>query len=71
MRNLKTFILILLLGSGCAGPHATEKTSKTYDPGPDIERFLGTSDPSEETKILKQLKDAKVSHDTAAMLARE
>lgn len=63
MRNLIGVALILLLGSACTGPPAKEKAS-SYEPGPDIERFLATEDPSEESEILKRLKESKVSHDT-------
>ncbi len=71
MRNLLSAFLILLLGSACAGTPATENTPIAYDPGPDIERFLDTADPAEETKILAQLKESKVSHDSIKAYLRK
>jgi predicted esterase len=64
MRNFISVLLILLLASACAGPTATEKIATAYDPGPDIDRYLATEDPAEETKILARLKQSQVSHDT-------
>jgi predicted esterase len=64
MRNLLSVILILLLGSACAGPPALEEASTSYDPAPDIDRYLATEDPAEELEILKRLEASKVSHDT-------
>jgi len=64
MRNLLSVILILLLGSACAGPPALEEVSTSYDPAPDIDRYLATEDPAEELEILKRLEASKVSHDT-------
>ncbi len=63
--------LILLLGSACAGPPPTEKASIAYGPGPDIDRYLATGDPAEETKILTRLKQSKVSHDSIKAYLRE
>ena len=64
MRNISSFILILFLGSACAGPPALDKASIAYDPAPDIDRYLATEDPAEESEILKRLTESKVSHDT-------
>ena len=64
MRNLLSVILILLLGSACAGPPALEEASTSYDPAPDIDRYLATEDAAEEFEILKRLEASKVSHDT-------
>jgi predicted esterase len=64
MRNLISAFLILLLGSACAGPPATENGSTLYNPGPDIARFLATEDPAEEAEILKKLEESEISHDT-------
>lgn len=64
MRNLLSVILILLLGSACAGPPALKEASTSYDPAPDIDRYLATEDPAEELEILKRLEASKVSHDT-------
>jgi predicted esterase len=41
-----------------------ESTPTAYDPGLDIERFLATEDPIEESDILKRLKESGISHDT-------
>lgn len=71
MRNLRVAFLILLLGSACAGPPVTETPSAAYDPGPDIERFLDTVDPAEETQVLARLKGSKVSHDTIKAYLRK
>jgi len=71
MRNLITAFLILLLGSACAGTSVTENASTAYDPGPDIERFLGTADPAEEAQILTRLKESKVSHDSIKAYLRK
>ncbi len=64
MRHLLSVILILLLASACAGPPALDKASTTYDPGPDIDRYLATEDPAEEFEILKRLETSKVPHAT-------
>lgn len=64
MRNLIPIFLIILLGNACTGPSATGNALIAYDPGPDIERFLDTGDPAEETKILEQLKKSQVSHNS-------
>jgi predicted esterase len=64
MRNLIAVVLILLLGPACAGLPAKEKPSTAYDPGLDIDRYLATKDPAEESEILKRLTESKVSHDT-------
>jgi predicted esterase len=41
-----------------------EKAPTAYDPAPDIDRYLATEDPAEESEILRKLKESKVSHDT-------
>jgi len=41
-----------------------EITPAAYDPGLDIDRFLATEDPIEESDILKRLQESGVSHDT-------
>ena len=64
MRNFISVILILLLGSACSGPPAVEDVSTTYDPSRDIDRYLATEDPAEESEILKKLEESRVSHDT-------
>jgi predicted esterase len=71
MRNLIPVFLIFLLVSACAGPPATENASTAYDPGPDIERYLATVDPAEESEILKRLKESKVSHDSIKAYLRK
>ncbi|HKI48025.1 MAG TPA: PHB depolymerase family esterase [Desulfobacteria bacterium] len=71
MRNLISVFIILLLGSACTGPSSTVNTPLAYDPGPDIERFLDTADPAEETKILARLKESKVSNDSIKAYLRK
>lgn len=61
---------MLLLGTACAVTSPVKKAETTYDPGPDIERFLSTEDPAEETAVLQRLKKAGVSHDAIKTLLR-
>ncbi len=62
---------MLFLAGACAGPPSTDNASTAYDPGPDIERFLDTADPAEETRILTRLKESRVSHDSIKAYLRE
>ena len=64
MRHLISVILIVCLASACSGPPAIKDVSTVYDPAPDIDQYLATGDPAEESEILKKLKESKVSHDT-------
>jgi len=64
MRNHLALLFILLLGGACSVTPPAGQVLETYDPGPDIDRFLATEDPAEESKILKRLKESGISHDT-------
>lgn len=70
MRNFIAAFLILLLGTACATTSPVEKAETAYDPGPEIERFLSTEDPAEETAVLQRLKKAGVSHDAIKTILR-
>ncbi len=64
MRNHLALLFILLLGGACSVTPPAGQVLEAYDPGPDIDRFLATEDPSEENKILKRLKESGISHAT-------
>lgn len=71
MRNGIAVFLILLMASGCSVTPSARQEPSPYDARADIELFLSTEDPAEETAILKRLKESQVPHATIKNILRE
>ena len=59
------------MASACSVTPSARQEPSPYDARADIERFLSTEDPAEETAILKRLKESQISHATIKGLLRE
>ena len=71
MRNLSAVLLILLMITACSVAPPVKKAQAPDTLRADIDRFLSTDDPAEETEILKRIKQFGVPHEAIKLLLRE